>query len=205
MCCLHGGMPIADVLYFEYQVHYMCSCHCDNVIWCKGVVSGQFFAAWRLFVQLFGEFIVTCQRGGYSNEPPHEVPQPHETLAHKWTIVYLLLPLKYDLWLGQTHTDKLLWRATGLGRYNIHVYEIKKWKKCNTWFRRSPDTEIPGRQEVRTSLRLHCTDPRLRWASIWPLVEGLLVHFLYFYHALLYLDSTSIEKTSSTPLEGPWT
>ena len=24
----------------------------------------------------------------------------------------------------------------------------------------------PDRQEVRTSLRLHCTDPRLRWASI---------------------------------------
>ncbi len=62
-----------------------------------------------------------------------------------------------------------------------------------------------GRQEVRITLRLHCTDPRLRWASTWPLVERLLVHVPYFYHTLLYLYSTSIEKTSSTPLEGPWT
>ena len=40
-----------------------------------------------------------------------------------------------------------------------------------------------------------CTDPRLHCASIWPLVEGLLVHFLSFYHTLLYQLSTSIEKT----------
>ena len=46
---------------------------------------------------------------------------------------------------------------------------------------------IPGRQEVRTSLGLHNTDSRLHWASVGPVTERLLAHFLHFYHAPLYL------------------